>query len=114
MILTLTICLLYLACVGFYHAGKTRTVFNQMQVSAASRFALRSSAWGVSIATLFLLSGNQGWERGVPVWLGLITLAGVASLLVSALIPRYHSATGIVAAAAGTVATVLWITEGLV
>ena len=93
--------LLYLACVGFYQAGAKRTSLERLKTSAAARRSVRLASWGVALVALVLLAQPQGWERGVPIWLGLFTLAGVVSLLVSALAPRGHLVTAAGAAVAG-------------
>ena len=104
MLVTFATCLLYLACFAFYHAGERRTAFARLKESASSRRRLRLGGWALAIVALFLLAQVQGWERGIPVWLGLFTLTGVASLLVSAFLPRHHMLTATGSAAGGLVA----------
>lgn len=110
MLVTLATCLLYLACFGFYHAGERRTAFDWLKTSEPARRWLRLGAWALAVVALFLLAQVQGWERGIPIWLGLLTLTGVASLLVSALVPRRHKLTAAGSAAGGLIAGVvlLW------
>ena len=102
--------LLYLACVGFYQAGATRTSFQRLKTSAGTRQSVRLASWLATLAALVLLAQSQGWERGVPVWLGLFTLAGIASLLVSALAPHRHLMTAAGSAAGAAIAGIglLW------
>ncbi|MEM8862597.1 MAG: hypothetical protein AAGD96_30170 [Chloroflexota bacterium] len=51
---------------------------------------LKTGAWLFASGSLYFLSQVQGWERGVPIWLGLFTAFGIASLLAAALAPdRY-------------------------
>lgn len=89
--------LLYLACVLFYHAHERRTAMAAVRSSSQAQVRVTLAGWGLAAASLFLFSMPQGWERGVPLWLGVFTLAGAASLLIAALAPKRHVATGVAA-----------------
>ena len=65
---------------------------------------MRAASWALALVSLVLLAQPQGWERGVPIWLGLFTLAGIASLLVAALVPHRHVTTAAGSAAGAAIA----------
>jgi hypothetical protein len=96
--------LLLAACVGFYHAGSARTRVGALRRSAGRRLALRWACWALLAASAWLFALPQGWERGIPAWLGALSLAGVVSLLLVTLAPRWHAATGVGALAVGVFA----------
>ena len=82
--------LVYLACALFYQAGKRRTELTALKSSEKARAGVRTAGWAALLAALWLFALPQGWERGVAIWIGAITAAGGISLLVSALLPRWH------------------------
>jgi hypothetical protein len=102
--------LLLVACVGFYHARAARTHFDALRRSARRRALLRGSCWGLLALSAWLFALPQGWERGIPAWLGTLSMAGVASLLIAALAPRWHAPTGFAALGVGLAAAALMMT----
>lgn len=106
--------LLYTACVIFFQAGARRSGLDAVRRSAVVRNVSRAIAWAAVLAALWLCAEPQGWERGIPVWLGLFSLAGGLSLVVSALNVRVQALTGLGAAVvAGTVFLMRTIGSGL-
>ncbi|MEM9619376.1 MAG: hypothetical protein AAF936_15585 [Pseudomonadota bacterium] len=97
---------LYAASFGFYHANVKRTTFSILKASATARFISLIASWFLAFASLYIFASILGWERGIPVWLGIFTLTGALSLLVSALAPSRHAATGVGALAIGVVSAV--------
>ncbi|MEM7016009.1 MAG: hypothetical protein AAF512_01565, partial [Pseudomonadota bacterium] len=98
MPLGLATALLYLACVAFYHAHEKRSELSWVKTSSAFRFGMRISAWGLFLVSLYIIGQYLGWARGIPVWLGLLTLMGLSSILIAVLIPKYHVITGSISA----------------
>ena len=90
------ISLLYLACFGFYHADPRRTGFEYVRKQRQLKAWLQLAAWAASAAALFVVADLIGWERGIPVWLGLFMCAGVTSLFVAAVNVRRHVLSGVV------------------
>ena len=84
--------LAYLACALFYQAGERRTALAQLKSSPQARKAARAAGWAALLVALWLFALPQGWERGAPIWIGAVIAAGGTSLLVSALMPRWHLA----------------------
>jgi hypothetical protein len=82
--------LLLVACIGFYHARSARTRFDALRQSARRRISLRWICWALLVLSAWLFALPQGWERGVPIWLGTLSLAGIVSLLLVTLAPRWH------------------------
>jgi len=52
---------------------------------------MRAGAGFVFIATLMMTASLQGWELGVPIWLGLFSFTFVAGLFLSAQKPDWHA-----------------------
>lgn len=104
MVLNLTIVvalvffLQYGVCVAFYHANERRTMVKLVTKSIRTRVMLKISAWCLLILSMFLCASLQGWERGIPVWLCMIAVAGFASLYVSAYKSLFHIKSGLAAA----------------
>lgn len=84
--------LAYLACSLFYQAGERRTALGPLKTSPKARNAARAVGWAALLIALWLFALPQGWERGVTIWIGVTVAAGGISLLVSALMPRWHLA----------------------
>ena len=95
MVVALALSLLYLACAMFYQAHEKRTAVAAIRMSSRLQGRVTIAGWGLAVASLFLFAMPQGWERGVPLWFGAFTLAGTASLLIAALAPTRHVATGV-------------------
>jgi len=96
--------LAYMACALFYQAGERRTAVVVLNSSQQARAAARAAAWAALLAALWLFAQPHGWERGVAIWIGAVSAAGILSMLISALRPGWHVASG---AAAGAGAIVL-------
>lgn len=88
---------LYCACMGFYHANERRTMFDALKSSKSKRHLLHALSWALAILSLIMFAQISGWERGIPFWLAVFTLTGLASLMISALWARLHLKTGLVA-----------------
>jgi len=87
-----SICILYLACFGFYHSNTTRTHFAALKTSQVNRKKLRWGSWLLLALSLYLCSFIQGWARGIPLWICLLFLCGFASLFITAMAPKKHIA----------------------
>ncbi|MEM6914571.1 MAG: DUF3325 family protein, partial [Pseudomonadota bacterium] len=94
--------IMYLGCVAFFESGERRGRVHDVLNITPSPTWLRRSGWAALLFSLVLFAQPQGWERGIPIWLGALSMAGGTSLLVSALLPRWHLWTG---AGAGVVAS---------
>ena len=94
MALSLATALLYLSCVSFYHANKKHSTVHWIKNSPTYRRIGKLFAWCLLITSLLISASAMGWEQGIPVWLGLLTVAGIGSLLASALTPGYHITSG--------------------
>lgn len=94
-------CLLYTACAGWFHAAERRTAFAACRRHAGARWLLRGASWVFAVGALLALRAAVGLERALPVWLVLLTLAGISSLLVTALAPRRHVVSAVVVYAVG-------------
>lgn len=113
MIVVFALSLLYLACVVFYEAHAKRASFAVVKGSVQNQRRLKAVGWGLAVVSLFLFAAPQGWERGIPIWLGVFTLVGGASLLVAALAPKRHVASGVVSGAIAVVSGLAWLIGAL-
>lgn len=82
--------LLYLACFGLYHANAKRSAFEWVKASKAGGRCLQAISWGTALLALAGLAHAIGFERGFTIWLGLLSLAGGASLFIAARWPDRH------------------------
>ncbi|MEM1146584.1 MAG: DUF3325 family protein [Pseudomonadota bacterium] len=96
-------CLLFAACALLYQADERRSAFAIVRGSKRLRLGLRAAAMLVFIATLMMTATLQGWELGIPVWLGIFSFAFVAGLFLSAQKPDWHPKTALVSGAIGIV-----------
>lgn len=87
--------LLYVACFGLYQAHPKRASIAFAQASDGNRKMLRWASWGLFAATLITLGARQGYELAIPSWLGILCLVGAVNMLISALWPKRHVASGI-------------------
>ena len=91
MLLTIGSTLLLLsACAMLYQADEKRASFAIIRQSIRIRNYMRSTAGILLVTTLVLLAGIQGWERGIPVWLGIFSAVFVGGLFLAAQRPDWH------------------------
>lgn len=97
---------LFAATAGLFHAAEKRTNVIRLKTDVRARIALRY----VSCAVLAFLLGYAvivaGWEIAIPAWLGLLGVAGTASLFLAARSRRWHLVAGLCTGLAGTVGLV--------
>ncbi|MEL7103801.1 MAG: DUF3325 family protein [Pseudomonadota bacterium] len=99
-----SLCLLYVACALLYQADERRAAFAQIKESKSMRYGLRSVAAILFLVSLMSMAPLQGWLRGVPIWLGMLSLAFVLGLFVAAQRPGWHAPSAMLAAGLGFVA----------
>ena len=99
MLTALALFCLYLACLAFYQAAPKRTAFASIKGNVIYQRLTRAVACGFCLIALALLIALAGFERGFPIWLGLFMLAGVTSLLIAGLFPKWHLKSAYVVAA---------------
>ena len=104
MSLTLaSIGLVYAVCVALHHAHPKRTAFEHVRTDVRAQKALRIGAVVVLCLAQWLIAQAVGWERGIPILLGVLAAAGARSLIVATLAPRSHLPGGAVLMATGTI-----------
>ncbi len=86
---------LYASCFGFYQWNRRRTGFERLRTDARLRRAVLALSWGLAIISLVMFAAASGWARGVPIWLGGLTIAGAANLVSASLFPKPHLAGGV-------------------
>ena len=102
MVTGVSACLVYLACAGFYQAGPRRAQLPTLKRNVNARRMVYAFAWGLMLIAFLLVALPQGLERGIPIWLGLLTTAGIGSLLLVALRPDWHLPSIVVAVVLAT------------
>lgn len=96
-------CLLFAACALFYQADKKRSAVAELRASPQLRTGVRAGATLISALTLIMIASLQGWELGVPVWLGLFSFVFVAGLFLSAQKPDWHPKSAALAGGLGVI-----------
>ena len=101
LIILSSTCLLFAGCALLYQADDRRSAFANVRASQQLRLGMRVGAVLVFVATLMMTATLQGWELGVPVWLGIFSFAFVAGLFLSAQKPNWHANAAMAAGALG-------------
>ncbi len=101
-----TTCLLYVACALLYQADERRSAFAEVRESPGVRLGMRGGAAALFVTTLLLIAPQQGWERGVPIWLGLFSMVFVLGLFLAAQRQSWHAPSAFALAAVGIFATI--------
>lgn len=109
---SLGVCLLYLASVGLFHAHPRRARIRSLNASALLRRFVFVGAWVLAGVALILIAEPQGWERGIPIWIGLFGLAGFVSIFLDAVAPMLQLRLAVLAALASLAlaGAMLWST----
>lgn len=94
-------CLLFAGCALLYQADERRSAFANVRASQPLRLGMRTGAVVVFVVTLMMTATLQGWELGVPVWLGIFSFAFVAGLFLSAQKPDWHAKAAMASGALG-------------
>ena len=115
MLTTIAIILmLYAASALLYQADKRRAEIALLKTSPRHRTGARLLACTILVLTLWAASLPQGWERGIPIWLGLFFAAFVTSLFVSAQFKKAHLATLLATGSLGLVVAVIGLAGGII
>ena len=108
MLLTLSSTgLLYAACVALYHAHPKRSRLESLRDAARGPAVLRSAAAAMIAAALLLLASRIGWERAIPVALGVLAGGGIVCVLAAVFTPRTHVLGGTVLLVIGVLASIV-------
>ncbi|WP_262694451.1 DUF3325 domain-containing protein [Kordiimonas aquimaris] len=67
----------YLAWFGFYHSEEKRSAYEVFSMSKARRKTTQLFAWLVFFLALYPCAQLVGLERGIALWLALITGTGL-------------------------------------
>lgn len=89
-----SIMLIFSSCVLLLQADAHRGRVLTLRRSKNKRYLARLIAVFILIACLTMISALNGWELGIPIWLGLLSVASVASLFLNAQAPVWHAPTG--------------------
>ena len=82
--------LAYAGCVLLFQSGERRAAHPAVCVAKEKMRPGKLTGWALALGALGPLSLVQGIERGLALWLGLLACAGMASLLLAALVPHRH------------------------
>lgn len=80
----LIFCLQYIACHVLYQADHQHSVFQSVHSSLCIRVVMRMAAIGVIVLAICLLSNVIGFERGLPMGIALLSIAGSLHVLINA------------------------------
>lgn len=87
--------LAYFACGTFYQASNKRSTLGlhieqYEQLTDAQIRVFKLVAWVLMAASIYLATLPQGTERGITIWIGLVSAAGFLGLFISALKKEWH------------------------
>ena len=99
----LIFCLQYIACHILYQADRQHSVFQSVHSSLRIRVVMRMVAGGVIILALSLLSNITGFERGLPIGIALLSIAGALHVLVNAFCGQHYVSKKMASITTGTV-----------
>ena len=114
----LGVLLSYLACAGLFQANSRRTTIQSFRFPdgdwpVLNRRLVLSASWALIIVSLLLFSAPQGFERGVPIWLGVLGLAGFITLFIAAIKPSLHMPISVITAACVVLMLIVWAAGSL-
>ena len=95
--------LLYAACVALFHAHPKRTRVELVRSHEQGPLVVRAGASVLILATTMIVASPLGWERAIPIVLGVLAAAGVLCVLAAVYTPRRHLLGGAVSLAVGVV-----------
>lgn len=102
MLITLSSCfLLFAASALLYQADDRRSAFQNIKASRELRHLMRAASGILLFVALWMLSSQQGLERGIPIWLGIFGAVFVAGLFLAAQKPNWHAPAATIAAGCG-------------
>ena len=99
MITALAACLLFIASASWIEANEKRAALASVKALPHFRYIARAGGWLFAILALIMLAQPQGWERGIPIWFGWLSLTSFISLMTTALFPGRHLIIGYAASA---------------
>lgn len=97
---------LFAATAGLFHAAEKRTHIARLKQDAKARAALRGVSWALLALFLGYAVMLAGWEIAIPVWLGLLGVAGAASLFLAAISQPWHQVAALCSGLLGSVGLV--------
>lgn len=104
MSLTLTSAgLLYAACVALFHAHPKRTRVELVRTREHGAMVVRGAASVLILATTMIIASQLGWEKAIPIVLGVLAAAGILCVLAAVFTPRRHVLGGTVLLVIGAV-----------
>lgn len=93
----------YAGCVLLFQGGAKRTTHEAIRIPSIHAAKAKATGWLLLLGAIWPLALTQGFERGIPVWVGVVGLCGILSLLISAFWPRAHFPSALVVAGLATV-----------
>ena len=106
------VCYAYAGCILLFQGGARRVRHKAVRIPQAWMGWSQMAGWAFILTALVALSMPRGVEIGVTVWLSTLAIAGIASLLVSAFMPRWHLISPLFVAVVGVTVTIPFLFEG--
>jgi len=103
-------CASVLACFLWYNAQDRRRRQTGVTRMNAPSVVWQLGGWAFYVIALFALISNDGPSRGTTMWLGLVTVGGVAMLVTANLSPKTHRVLGVAAGVITLLMTPLYVT----
>ncbi|MEM6858873.1 MAG: DUF3325 family protein [Pseudomonadota bacterium] len=102
----------YASCVLFFQSGERRAKHPAVVVPAPRMAFARVAGWAMLPLSWACFIAASGVEVGTAIWLGVLALAGILSLLITAVLPKYHLASLLAVLGVSSVATLMAVLQG--
>lgn len=106
----LGVVLAYASCVLLFQSEARRAKHPAVVLAVARMRAARVVGFALSVASWGCFLGVRGAETGTAIWIAVLALAGIISLLVTAIWPKRHiqSVLGLLAASVTASLLLMW------
>ncbi|MEM9310041.1 MAG: DUF3325 family protein [Pseudomonadota bacterium] len=86
------LCCAYSSFVLLFQSGERRAKHPAVVVPASKQGIARYVGWTALPLSWVFFAAASGVEVGTAIWLGVLALAGIISLLITAVLPQFHVA----------------------
>lgn len=80
----------YVGCALLFQSGERRVRHPAVVVPKPMMDRTRYVGWAMLPASWACFFAEDGLEIGTAIWLGVLALAGIVSLIVTAIVPKFH------------------------
>lgn len=106
------LCCAYASCVLLFQSGERRAKHPAVTVSSQNAVPARWVGWAMLPLSWACFIAASGIEVGSAIWLGVLALAGIVSLLITAALPKLHMASLFAVFGASLAITLMHVWQG--